>query len=441
METKVLKIKDLNENLKFFIESSNNFKNINIKGEIANLTYNKSGHIYFSLKDNEAKIDCAIWKSNAQKFINLNPQEGTEVIASGSLSFYKPTGKLTFTIVNVKLDGIGELSIIYDKRYNELKQKGWFDNEIKKNIPKIPKNIGIVTAASGDAVRDLITTARRRYPPVNIYLFPASVQGETAANDIANKIMKANRFHKKLDLLIVGRGGGSYEDLWTFNEMAVLEAIYKSNIPIISAVGHEPDVTLADYVADLRVSTPTAAGERATPEKTNLIQALNNKLKELGNVLSNKINIEKNKILNFENEQKKVLINKILFMDKELSHLDNYLNESLIRKFQMAKTSLNNHINNVRFLFKHNFDKTKNYLIATNEGWNKKLLENYNLLKNNIFQLDEKLDLLNPLKPLEHGFAILKQDEKIIKSVRSINKQNNIEAILIDGKINLKVEN
>ncbi|AOG60519.1 exodeoxyribonuclease VII large subunit [Spiroplasma helicoides] len=417
MNKNILKISELSDKIKNHLESTLNFKNISIKGEIANLTFNRSGHIYFSLKDNDSKVDCAIWKTNAYKFVNLNLSEGTEIIALGSISFYKPSGKITFTIVDIKIDGIGELALLYEKRYKELHEKGWFDKENKQPIPNKPNNIGIVTAATGAAVEDLISTMKRRYPLVNIYLFPALVQGESAAFDIANKIKKANNFKIKLDLLIVGRGGGSYEDLWCFNEMPVLEAIHNSIIPIISAVGHEPDNTLADYVADIRASTPTAAAELATPEKDNLIKALNSVQNDFVKVLLNKINILKNNLFN------------------QTSLLKN----NIIQKKDKVFNNYNNEVNNFVKNMKYKINYIRNFLINNKKDFQtilKNKIQNNKLVLTNEY---EKLKLLNPIKPLEKGFTILKQNDKIIFNIKQIDKNINLNAQLIDGSIDLSV--
>ncbi|WP_342259209.1 exodeoxyribonuclease VII large subunit [Spiroplasma endosymbiont of Dioctria linearis] len=418
MTEMIFKITDFTDMLKEYLEDSNTFKNVNVKGEVANLTLNKTGHIYFSLKDSQAKIDCAIWKTNASIFTNLNIREGTEIIARGSLSYYKPTGKITFVVYDVRVDGVGELALLYDKRYKELKEQGWFLDEFKKPITKFPKNIGIVTAATGDAVKDLITTIKRRYPPVNIFLFPSLVQGDGAAKDIAKKIRQANKFEIKIDTLIVGRGGGSYEDLWSFNEMEVLEAIRESQIPIISGVGHEPDITLTDYVSDFRASTPTAAGEKATPDKDSVLQALSTKTNEFGKVLKTKI--------------EKIII--------EVDNLSSKLNLSIKNKFnQMINNFKNTSINfNSIIINKLKFiNTTFENNIST---WKRSLI---NKLEKNIIELktyEEKIELQSPYLPLSKGYSILKQDNKVIRSIKEVSKNKIINAVLKDGTVKFKLE-
>ncbi|QBQ07705.1 exodeoxyribonuclease VII large subunit [Spiroplasma gladiatoris] len=418
MSIPVLKISELNKNIKYYLETNHAFKNVSVKGEVANLTYNKSGHIYFSLKDSDAKIDCAIWKSNAQKFIDLNPSEGDEIIALGSLSYYPPSGKITFTIVDVKLDGVGELAIIYKKRKEEIENLGWTLLENKKQIPTKPENIGIVTAPTGAAIEDLISTMKRRYPLVNIYLFPAMVQGEQAAKDIANKIRLANNFSIKLDVLIVGRGGGSYEDLWSFNEMEVLKEIYNSKIPIISAVGHEPDNTLADLVADKRASTPTGAGEIATPDRANLLKILENKRKEFSDIISYKLSLTKN----------------------NLSNQKEHLNNNIKNKFKQVKDILNNFHLGINKSMSTLIKISKNDIDQKQKSLRNSLENRLEFTKNDLKNLKEKILFLSPLKPLEKGFVILKQNEKVIFSVKSVKNNNDITAIFKDGELILNIK-
>ncbi|AHI52908.1 exodeoxyribonuclease VII large subunit [Spiroplasma culicicola] len=418
MDAVILSISDLSDNLKYHLESSNAFKNINIKGEISNLTYNKSGHIYFSLKDADSKVDCAIWKSNAQKFTDLNPSEGTEIIATGTISFYKPSGKITFTVVDVKIDGIGALAELYTKRFKEYEAKGWFAQEFKKSIKKIPLNIGIITAATGDAVRDLITTMKRRFPIVNIFLFPTLVQGDGAAKDISKKIKQANDFSPQLDTLIVGRGGGSYEDLWAFNEIEVIEAIKNSDIPIISGVGHEPDITLTDHVADLRASTPTAAGEAATPDVNVLINSLNSTHQNFANILLTKINNIKTNFNNITTNLHTAVKNKI---DKEQNNLN-----STIESF---RSSFTNKIRNIKI-----------NLINFQDYFAKSLKTKLEIIKQELEKQVELINLLDPTRPLLKGFALIMQDKKTLKSVNDIDSSKPMSAKLIDGTLKLSID-
>lgn len=412
-----IKISEFSDYIKRALENNNDFKNVCVKGEIANLTHNKSGHIYFSLKDPESKIDCAIWKSNAPKFLNLSINEGSEVIAVGNISYYKPSGKITFVIHDIKIDGVGALAIEYEKRLNEVHERGWSDSIHKKPIPKIPNNIGIITAATGDAVRDLISNMKRRYNLANIYLFPTLVQGDGAANDIANKIKFANQFQKKLDVLIVGRGGGSYEDLWAFNEWPVLEAIFNSQVPIITGIGHEPDITIADYIADKRASTPTAAGEYATPDIAVLHKSLQTNKAQLASILQNKLTILAAEFQNLNYSLVQNINAKVLNTKNNFKHTVSLLEGTVNNRIKSLLTQL-----------------TSNS-VALKEALGNKLKT---VKSAYIFQA-EKLELLNPIKPLERGFSILKQDNKIIRNIEQLDQSKEVVAQLIDGTIDMSV--
>ncbi|ATZ18759.1 exodeoxyribonuclease VII large subunit [Williamsoniiplasma somnilux] len=387
MESFIFTVQEINTLLKKSIENEEYFKNIYVIGELSNLTLNKSGHIYFSIKDEKAAISCMIWKDNGNKLINLNPKEGMKITCSGRITYYVPTGKINFEVRDVKLEGKGELQEIFDQRKNELEKAGWFDRSLKKPIPRFPKNIGIVTAPTGAAIRDIVTTIKRRYPLVNIFLFPSQVQGEQAQFDISKKIKQADSFVTKLDLLIVGRGGGSYEDLWSFNEMPVLQAIKDANIPIISAVGHEPDTTLADYVADFRAATPTAAGEISTPDILELKRELSYYYSQYKKELQ--------KI--YEYNQKQINTNQEKILNTTFNHI----------KLETTK---------LESLKEHFIKQIKNF---------------YLFEQNNLKTYFEKFELLNPKKPLEKGYALLKnKNGQIINSNNDFKLNDEIEIVL-----------
>lgn len=397
MDNKIFSVAEISQIFKETIEGSNYFKNIYVRGEVSNLTFNKSGHVYFSLKDNQSTIGAMIWKSNAHKLISLNVKEGMEITCYGRITYYVPTGRISFEAVDVSVEGKGGLQLIFEERLKEITALGWTDESRKRPINRFAKNIGLITTDSGAAIRDLITTLKRRMPAVNIFLFPTMVQGETAKFDIANKIIQANAFNPKLDLLIVGRGGGSYEDLWTFNEMEVLKAIIDSAIPIISAVGHEPDITLSDYVADLRAATPTAAAELASISTEEL-------LKELAYNYENQIRLFKNVYNNQQIKLSELVKQNILKINNkvEVNTLDlNYLQKSFI-----------NNINNI---------------INRNELF----MEN----------IQTKTTLLDPKKPMSKGFGlIMNKDNQIINSVDKLALNQELKLILQDGELETTVK-
>ena len=261
MKNNYLTITQLNHYLKYKFDNDANLQVVYLKGEISNFKAHTRGHYYFTLKDENSRINAVMFQSNASK-IKFMPIDGMKVMVTGKITVYESTGGYQIYVTDMLEDGVGNLYIAYEQLKKKLESEGLFDSSHKRKIPKMPKRIGIVTASTGAAIRDILTTIKRRYPIAETILFPSLVQGEYAASDIAKKIAIANTF--ELDTLIVGRGGGSIEDLWPFNEEIVARAIYNSKVPVISAVGHEVDFTIADFVADLRAPTPTAAAELAS---------------------------------------------------------------------------------------------------------------------------------------------------------------------------------
>lgn len=382
-------VSQLNTMLKSLIENTAVLQNLYVRGEISNLTFNRSGHIYFSLKDEKASLKCMIWRDRAKQLRDFELQEGMEVTCLGRLTYYILGGSLGLEVANVTLEGKGELQKLYDQRFSKLQDEGWFDESLKKNLPKFPQNIGIITADTGAVIHDLVSTIRRRYPLTAIYLFPTQVQGPQAANNIAEKIGQANRFTEPLDVLIVGRGGGSYEDLWSFNELVVLSAIRQSLIPIVSAVGHEPDFTLADYVADKRAATPTAAAELVTPNLSELQQNLSWHYQEWVRLIDQ---------LFITNEQ---------WLTKANYFLSNHLNQNLNRKLIELKS-----------------------LYQTNqERINLQLLLRSNFLE----QLALQWQLASPFEILNKGYVLIyNQKQELILDMKQLT---------FGEKINLKTKN
>ena len=263
---------------------------VSVSGEISNLKFHSSGHIYFTLKDDKSAISCAIFRQSAQK-LNIALKDGDKIVASGSISNYVPNGSVTFNVTKVEYEGVGDLTKKFEELKKRLAEQGLFDKEFKKPIPKFPKTIGIVTAPTGAAIRDIISVSKRRNPYISLILFPALVQGEGAKESIVKGIETLEKAN--VDVIIVGRGGGSLEDLWAFNEEEVAYAIFQCPIPIISAVGHEIDFTISDFTADLRAATPSAAAELAVPDIRQTIEDINDLKKSLDKdferVLKNKL--------------------------------------------------------------------------------------------------------------------------------------------------------
>ena len=272
MNDKYLTVTALTKYIKYKLESDVNLRKVYLKGEISNFKAHSTGHYYFSIKDENSIIRAIMFNSNAKK-LNFLPSEGMKVLVTGTISVYPATGSYQIYVEDLIEDGIGNLYVAFEKLKEKLSKEGLFDPKYKKKIPKIPSKVGIVTAKTGAAVKDIISTIRRRFPLCETYLFPCLVQGENASKDIKEKVLQADQYN--LDVLIVGRGGGSFEDLNCFNDEELARTIFTCKTPIISAVGHEIDFTIADFVADMRAPTPTGAAEMAVPNQYDIMTNIN----------------------------------------------------------------------------------------------------------------------------------------------------------------------
>ncbi len=400
-KNKIYSVNDINTYISKIIDNDTNLINITIKGEISNLTKHSNGMYYLILKDEKSLLKCLIFKNDVMN-LKLDLKIGMNIFATGIIKGYANNGSYSFWIKKIKLsilnEGKGDIFLRYEKLKQYYNSKGYFDKSIKKSIPKFPKNIGIITAPTGAAIKDIISTINRRYNIVNVFLFPCVVQGINASIDIAKNIIFANQFDIKLDVIILGRGGGSFEDLNCFSHPDVIEEIYKSKIPIISAVGHEIDFQISDFVADKRAATPTSAAELCTPDKI-----------ELQNFL------KQNYVL-----MKKIIIKKIKNYDKTLSfYKENY------------------HLVNSNWIYKEKEQKLielKNKLIINfNNIYKLKLFEITNL-KNN-------LELVNPKNILSRGYSIIKIKNKIIKNIDDVKLNDKLNIILKDGYLESQITN
>lgn len=417
-DIKYLSISELNRIIKMKFDASPFFNKVFIKGEISNFKVQMpSGHCYFTIKDEGSRLAAVMFRGTANK-VGTNFKDGDMVNAIGKISIYEASGSYQIYIESMELNGSGDLY----KKFLELKDKlfkeGLFDEGHKRSIPKYPKKIGVVTASTGAAIRDIITTIKRRYPLCEIVLFPSLVQGVAAKEDIVKKIELANTY-PDIDTLIVGRGGGSIEDLWAYNEEIVARAIYNSKIPVISAVGHEIDFTIADYVADKRAATPTGAAELAVPNLSDIEQNIDSLYERMNKVIINKIN------------ENKRLLSKI----STSSILSNPINIYNIKSqiLNLEKVKLMNAFSEMVSDKKLELYKYKNNYIIVNP---KVLYEKYiNKIENNI----NKLELLNPLNALKRGYGIVKKDKKTIEDIKNIKINDTINISLSGGIIDAVV--
>ena len=411
-DSKYLSVTAINKYLKYKFDNDSNLTNIFLKGEISNLKFHTTGHLYFSVKDENSKINAIMFSSSAKK-LNFKPVDGSKVLITGRISIYESSGSYQIYVNEMIEDGIGNLYIAFEKLKKELAKEGLFDSKYKKAIPKIPERIGIVTAPTGAAVKDIISTIKRRYPICETILFPSLVQGEQAASDIVKNIKLAESY--KIDVLIVGRGGGSIEDLWPFNEEIVARAIFECKVPVISAVGHEIDFTIADFVSDMRAPTPTGAAEMAVPNITDLILHINNLKIRLNEAINKKINFKKLYLESVKNSF--VIKNPLIMYENKKQKLDNIL-ENLENLFT-------NYISNYR----HKLDIIKSNYILNNP---KVLYKDKKIYLSNLI---EKLELINPMGVLNRGYSLTMQNNHIIKSINNIDISKELVIKLSDGII------
>ena len=412
MDIKYVTISDLTRYIKAKFDMDSHLQRVHIKGEISNFKHHTRGHFYFTLKDENARISALMFASSA-KNLDFEPVDGMKVLVSGRISVYEATGNYQIYVDDMVQDGLGNLYLEFEKLKKKLSEKGMFDDSHKKKIPKYPRKVGIITAPTGAAIRDILSTIKRRYPICETYLFPALVQGENAKESIVKQILKAQEYD--LDVIICGRGGGSIEDLWAFNEEIVAEAIYNCKIPIISAVGHEVDFTIADFVADLRAPTPTGAAEMAVPNTSDLI-----------NLLS-QYNIRSNEAINNIIHKKEL---------KLKSLKESYVLKNPLMLYEVKEQKLDNIIDSLNTFIKNKLDsstiKYKN-IISSNILRNP---DNLFVKKNHEYcLLLNKIELLNPMKLLDKGYSVVKSNDKVIKSIDEVNINDELNINLAKGKL------
>lgn len=395
MEQKVLSITQINEYIRTKMDSDALLGNVAVLGEISNYKLYPSGHHYFTLKDEGAALKCVMFKGNALR-LRFRPENGMRVIAMGKISVFPRDGAYQLYCAALAMDGVGDLHAAFEQLKTKLGSQGLFDPGHKKPIPTYPGTIGIITSSAGAAVHDMLRILRKRYPLTKVRLLPVRVQGVEAPGEIAAAIRYAN-LHKLADLLIVGRGGGSIEDLWAFNDERVAYAIYESQIPVISAVGHEPDVTISDYVADLRAATPSNAAELAVPDQESLRQMLDSMQENMAYALQRRLKSARQHL-------------NVLASNNTLQSPVAYLRQ---RRDTLAALT--------------------NRLVAAQN-------QSISLKKQRFVALTSKLDAMSPLKVLTRGYAMTQTaDGNLLRSVRSVKCGDSIKVSLQDGSVTAQV--
>ena len=391
----ILTVTQVNKYIKSVFDADLNLQSVFISGEISNFVNHRSGHYYLTLKDDGAEIKSVMFRSANAK-LKFLPENGMKVVCKGRISVYETSGAYQLYIDNMIPDGSGALNLAFEQLKERLEKEGLFDAAHKKPVPEYPKKVGVITSPTGAAVQDIKNVLSRRYPLAEMIFYPALVQGDGAADDIVNAIKYFNKFNLA-DVLIVGRGGGSIEDLWAFNEEALARSIYESDIPVISAVGHETDFTIGDFVADLRAPTPSAAAELAVPDISTELRRLNN--------------------------QKSLLLN------LSLSYTDNLKIMLSVLNNQLEKRSPQTFVNDYRVRCDKAEIKIENSAAAF-------LLES----RKNFSAVCAKLDALSPLKILSRGFAAVSKNGEAVISAAKLVKGDKINVVFSDGKINCTVD-
>ena len=438
MNREYISISDINRIIKFTIDNNESLRSVYIKGEISNLKFHSRGHLYFSLKDENSKINAVMF--NYKSVLKFIPKDGDSVLVHGKVSVYEATGSYQIYVDDMLQDGLGNLYQLFEELKKKLSSEGLFNTEHKKKINRLPRKIGVITAPTGAAVRDVISTINKRYPLVEIYVFPTLVQGEDASKNIVRMIELANTY--PLDTIILGRGGGSIEDLWAFNEEIVARAIYKSKIPIISGVGHEIDYTISDFVADLRAPTPTGAAILATSDKEDILKYLKTTKERVNNAILNRLYSYNELIKKYKSNY--ILNNPMRLYDIKEQKLDilyDRINTNIRIKLDNSykiidKYKSNYILNNPRVLYENKFDKLSSLSTDINSSIKR-------IIENNGKRLDTlkiKLELLNPKNVLDKGYSILYKDGKIVKNTKDIVLDDNLNVIISDGNIDVIVK-
>lgn len=435
-----LSVSTLTKYLKLKFDKDPYLERVYLTGQVSNFR-RRPNHQYFSLKDEKAVIQATIW-GGVYKKLGFDLEEGMKINVVGRIQLYEPSGSYSIIIEKAEPDGVGALAIQFEQLKKKLGEEGLFEERFKQALPQFPKKIGVVTSPSGAVIRDIITTVSRRFPGVEIVLYPTKVQGEGSAAEVADNIHRANT-SGDLDLLIIGRGGGSIEDLWAFNEEVVVRAIFESHIPIISSVGHETDTTLADFVADRRAATPTAAAELATPvTKLDLLAHLQQQQNRLAAATSNR--------LTYNRERLAKLSQSVIFRQPERLY-DSYLqklDQLNLRLKQKIREYYNEEVQRARLL-QHRLEALAP--LRQVQIYQERVAQLERLLRSNmavvydhkvaeVKRLSDALLMLDTSRIVARGYAIVKKDEQVLESIEKINKKDQLTILMRDGQIEVEVK-
>lgn len=435
-----LTVQALTKYVKRKFDADPHLRNVYVKGELSNVKLHPSGHIYFTLKDDKTRIQAAMFRSRSNT-LQFKPENGMNVLITGDVTVFETAGSYQLYVQTMEPDGIGALYLAFEQLKKKLQQEGLFEERFKQPIPQVPQRIGLITAESGAALRDMYSTINRRFPMAEMYLFPALVQGRTAVPSIVKAIEQANQM-ANVDVLIVGRGGGSIEDLWTFNEEDVARAIFSSRIPIISAVGHETDTTIADFVADLRAPTPTAAAEMAVPDQLQLFQHLKNQQRSIYLAVQTVIK-QLNKRLETAQDAYPLQYPERLYRPfiEKLDNLEDRLQRSSEAVVQGKRMNYDRLFAGFQYYtpirrIQLEQQQTKQLEMRLNRAAEHTIKQR----QQHFVALMRMMQALNPLQVMERGFSIGYKDHEVIKSIQDVASGDQVTLQLADGSISTIVE-
>ncbi|WP_373113385.1 exodeoxyribonuclease VII large subunit [Streptococcus mitis] len=437
---KYLSVATLTKYLKMKFDKDPYLERVYLTGQVSNFR-KRPTHQYFSLKDDRAVIQATIWAGIYQK-LGFELEEGMKINVIGRVQIYEPSGSYSIIIEKAEPDGVGALAIQFEQLKKKLSEEGIFQDRFKQAIPQFAKKIGVVTSRSGAVIQDIITTVSRRFPGVEIVLYPTKVQGEGAAEEIARNIVRANE-REDLDVLIIGRGGGSIEDLWAFNEEIVVRSIFESRLPIISSVGHETDVTLADFVADRRAATPTAAAELATPvTKLDLLTYLKNQEKRMATAVQNTLSKKK--------EALRALSQSVIFrqperlydgylqrLDQLMLRLKQGLNGELVRNQQKVQAQIHR-LEQLSPIVK--LQRYQDRIQQLHKLMRSQISVTYDAKVAEVKRLSEALLMLDTSRIVARGFAIVKKEDAVVSSAEDLKVNDQVMLMMRDGQVDLEVK-
>lgn len=429
-----LSVSQLNREAKRLLEAS--FSLIRVEGELTNFARPSSGHWYFTLKDAQAQVRCAMFRNRSQ-LLSFRPKEGDQVIVTAKVSLFEGRGDFQLICEQMMPSGEGQLQKAFEQVKQRLSQLGYFDSDRKRPLPKHPKRIGVITSASGAAIHDILHVLKRRYPNLPINLYPSAVQGAEAADQLVSAIALANR-HAECDVLIVGRGGGSLEDLWPFNEVRVAEAILSSKIPVVSAVGHETDTTISDLVADYRAPTPSAAAEVLSPDQQVIFAQLNQYHQTLYRLVIQRLQDAQQR-LDLIQLKLKHPGERLAQQQQQLTRvgekLFRFMQQHLVQNQQQHK-----HLNQRLFRQTPSFAAQQRYLNQLAQHLEKRCISQLVQKQQHLHQTGLRLNAISPLATLDRGFSLLMNEQgDVIKSIEQVSPEHEIRARLPDGELHCKV--